>query len=153
MKIISKGKMHFSFIKFCQLILLIWKCCDRVKSCMSISGLKETKAKTSVLRSVLRIAKNFISIKMVFQILCHIWLEIICNTSSINTVRKPQTSDGQQIGRLFTCYARKECALLVPLHLKPLPKEVEIMAKFHFLVFLWPVPGVQNVGTALGDVI
>ena len=98
-------------------------------------------------------AVSFISIKMVFQILRHIWLEIICNTSSINTVRKPQTSDGQQIGRLFTCYARKECALLLTLHLKPLPKEVEIMAKFHFLVFLWPVPGVQIVGTALGDVI
>ena len=52
--------MPCSFIKFCQLILLIWKCCDRVKSCMSISGLKETKANTSVLWSVLRIAKKIL---------------------------------------------------------------------------------------------
>ena len=59
-KIISKGKMPCCFIKFCQLILLIWKCCDRVKSCMYISGLKETKAKTSVLWSVLRIAKKML---------------------------------------------------------------------------------------------
>ena len=130
--------MPCSFIKFCQLILLIWKCCDRVKSCMSISGLKETKAKTSVLWSVLRIAKknsavSFTSIKMVFQILRHIWLEIICNTSSINTVRKPQTSDGQQIGRLFACYARKECTLLLTLHLK---QRWRWWPKFHFLVFL-----------------
>ena len=142
-------------IKFCQLILLIWKCCDRVKSCMSISGLKDTKAKTSVLWSALRIAKknaavSFISIKMVFQILRHIWLEIICNTSSINNVWKPQTSDGRQIGRFFTCYARKECALLLPFHLKPLPQEVEMMAEVPFPCFSLAC---QFVGTALGDVI